>query len=322
MKKRNESKIKLAHLRTFVAIADSGGVGRAAAPLNLTQSAASRQISALEAELGLPLFDRIGRRVQLTSEGEDLLRRSRRLLGDVEELSERARALRKGQTGLLRVGATPQVIETLLADFLVQHRQAHPGVEVHLVEDGGARLPNRLARGDVHLSLLPASDAGFHSRLLYPMYLLAVVAGTHRLSRRATVEIAELADEPLLLLGPGFASVAWFEAACQVAHIRPRVPLQSAAPQTLLALARTGYGVAVVPSSVRVPREHVRAVPLIHRGAGIGRWAVIAWDAERFLAPYAEQFADELVAYCRRDQPGHSLTRRAPPLPRPKNSVT
>ena len=76
MKKRNESKVKLAHLRTFVAIADSGGVGRAAAPLNLTQSAASRQIIALEAELGLPLFDRIGRRVQLTSGGEDLLRRS------------------------------------------------------------------------------------------------------------------------------------------------------------------------------------------------------------------------------------------------------
>jgi LysR family cyn operon transcriptional activator len=321
MQKKHEPKIKLAHLRMFVAIAESGGVARAAAPLNLTQSAASRQIGALEAQLGLPLFDRIGRRLRLTSEGEDLLRRSRRLLGDVEALGERARALRKGQTGLLRVGATPQVIETLLADFLVRYRETHPGVEVHLVEDGGARLPSRLARGDVHLSLFPASDAGFHSRLLYPMHLLAVVADSHHLSRRATVDIAELADEPLLLLGAGFASVAWFEAECQVAHIRPRVLLHSAAPQTLIALARTGYGVAVVPSSVRVPREEVRAVPLIHRGAGIGRWTVIAWDAERFLAPYAEQFADELASYCRRDHPGRDLTRRAPPLPRPKNSV-
>jgi len=71
--------MKLNQLRTFVAVADSGGVARAAARLNLTQSAASRQISALEIELGVPLFDRVGRRVQLTSEGEDLLRRSRRL---------------------------------------------------------------------------------------------------------------------------------------------------------------------------------------------------------------------------------------------------
>src|SRR5262249_57857206 len=137
-----------------------------------TQSAASRQIGALEAELGVLLFDRVGRRVQLTAEGEELLRRSRRLLGDVEELGERARALKKGQTGLLRIGATPQVIESLLADFLVRYRRAHPGIEIHLVEDGGARLPSRLARGDVHLSLFPESEAGFRSRPLYPMYLL------------------------------------------------------------------------------------------------------------------------------------------------------
>jgi DNA-binding MarR family transcriptional regulator len=91
--------MKLSQLRTFVAVADNGGVARAAARLNLTQSAASRQISALEIELGVPLFDRVGRRVQLTSEGEDLLRRSRRLLGDAEALGERARALTTGRTG-------------------------------------------------------------------------------------------------------------------------------------------------------------------------------------------------------------------------------
>ncbi|HZO84013.1 MAG TPA: LysR family transcriptional regulator [Verrucomicrobiae bacterium] len=66
------------HLRTFVAIADAGGVHRAAARLHLSQPAVSRQIQTLETDLGVPLFDRIGRRVQLTSEGEDLLRRSRR----------------------------------------------------------------------------------------------------------------------------------------------------------------------------------------------------------------------------------------------------
>ena len=77
------------HLRTFVAIADSGGVHRAAARLHLSQPAVSRQIQTLEADLGVPLFDRIGRRVQLTSEGEDLLRRSRRLLAEAEILHAR-----------------------------------------------------------------------------------------------------------------------------------------------------------------------------------------------------------------------------------------
>ena len=68
------------HLRTFAAIVDAGGVHRAAARLHLSQPAVSRQIQALESDLGVRLFDRIGRRLQLTSEGEDLVRRGRRLL--------------------------------------------------------------------------------------------------------------------------------------------------------------------------------------------------------------------------------------------------
>lgn len=313
--------MKLSQLRTFVAVVDSGGVARAAVRLNLTQSAASRQISALEIELGVPLFDRSGRRVQLTSEGEDLLRRSRRLLGDAEALGERARALKTGQTGLLRLGATPQVIENLLAEFLASYRRRYPEIEVHLTEEGGAQLPNRLERGDVQLAIMPANDQGFHGRLLYPMHLLAVLPRGHSLSRRSLLEIGELSDEPLLLLRPGFATLVWFEAACHVARIKPRVLLHSAAPHTVIALAKSGYGIAVVPSQMRIAREGVRIIPLVLRGASIGRWAIIAWDPQRFLASYARQFVDELVAAVRRAYPGRDLTRRAPPLPRPKEPV-
>jgi DNA-binding transcriptional LysR family regulator len=313
--------MKLSQLRTFVAVADNGGVARAAARLNLTQSAASRQISALEIELGVPLFDRVGRRVQLTSEGEDLLRRSRRLLGDAEALGERARALTTGRTGLLRVGATPQVIEVLLADFLASYRGRYPDIEVQLIEDGGAQLPNRLERGDVHLAVMPASDQGFHGRLLYPMHLLAVLPEGHSLNGHTLLEIGELADEPLLLLRPGFATLVWFEAACHVAQIKPRVLLHSAAPHTVVALAKSGYGIAIVPSQMRIAREGVRIVPLVYRKAPIGRWAMIAWDPQRFLAPYAKQFVEKLVASVRRAYPGRDLTRRAPPLSRPKEPV-
>jgi LysR family transcriptional regulator, cyn operon transcriptional activator len=314
--------MKFAHLRTFVAIVDNGGFARAAAQLNLTQSAASRQIGALEAELGVTLFDRIGRRVRLTSEGEDLLRHCRRALAEVESVSERARALKTGQAvGLLRVGATPQVIETLLAEFLVRYRQRRPGIEVHLIEDGGARLPNRLERGDVHLSIMAVAKGDFSGKLLYPIYVLAVLPEKHRFSRRAVLEVADLADESVVRLGPSFASHVWFDAACHVAHIRPRVLLESAAPQTLIALARTGYGIAVVPSPVRIPRDGVRIVPLVHRGVPIGRWLVVAWDPRRILAQYGEQFVTELVAHVRRGHPGSDLMRRAPPMPRPKEPV-
>ena len=127
-----------------------------------------------------------------------------------------------------------------------------------------------------------------------------------------------MADEPLLLLRRDFGSREWFDAACSVGHIQPRVLLESSAPHTLISLAATGYGLAIIPSNAQVPRGAVRAVPLIHRGVSVGKWAIIAWDSERFVAPYAAQFVEEIVAHCRRDYPGRDLIRRAPPLPRPK----
>ena len=310
--------MNLRHLQAFATIVDVGGLAKAATRLHLSQPALSRQIQALEADLGVALFDRIGRRVQLTSQGEDLLMRSRRLLAEAESLGERARELKSGETGILRIAATPQVIENLLAEFLIRYRPRHPGVEVHLVEDGGARLLGRLERGEVRLSITPVGMTRFEGRLLYPIHVVAALPSAHRLARRRLLEIAELEHEPLLLPQRGFGSREWFDIACDIAHIRPRVLLESAAPHTLVALAATDYAIAILPSNVRVPPERVRAIPLVHRGASIGRWTHIAWDPRRFLAPYAEHFVTELVNWCRRDFPGQALIKRAPPLPQPR----
>jgi DNA-binding transcriptional LysR family regulator len=154
--------------------------------------------------------------------------------------------------------------------------------------------------------------------LLSPNYLLAVLPKAHRLRRRALLDVVELLDDPLLLPSRGFASREWFYGVCQVEHIRPRVLFESTTPQTLIALAAGGYGIAVIASGVLIPSGKVCAIPLVYRGAPIGRWRMIAWDPERFLAPYANWFVEEIVAYSRKNYPNRNLTRRAPPLPRPK----
>src|ERR1041385_152017 len=317
----SEVSLNFRQLHTFVVIAEAGGFAAAQGRLHLSQPAASRQIQALEAELGIPLFDRIGRTVKLTSEGEDLLRRSRRLLQDAESFGERARALRKGEAGLLRVGGSTQHLETVLADFLPGYRRRHPSVEIDLIEDGGARVPDRLGRGDIHLALMTANEDAYHRRLLAPIFVLAVVSPRHRLARDKKVELVELEDESLLLLRRDFASRGWFETACDIAHIRPRVILESAAPHTLIAIARTSDDVAIVPSNVLIAPKIVRALPLTHRGVPIGRWGVVAWDPNRFLAPYARAFIEELVEYCRRHYPGRKYGRRVRLLPKPEENV-
>jgi LysR family cyn operon transcriptional activator len=309
--------MNLDHLRTFVTVVEAGGVHRAVARLNLTQPAVSRQINALEAHLGMALFDRIGRRLKLTAEGESLLRLSRRLLGEAEAFKERAGALKKGDTGILRVAATPMVVENTLAQFLGRYRRRHPGIEVQLIEEGGSAMPHRLDFGDVHLALMALDDDRFRMRLLYPVRGLAVVAKDHRLGRRRTIEVAELADEPLLLLRHEFASRDWFETACRVARARPRVLLESGAPHTSIALAAAGYGIAVVPSTVILPPDRVRGIPLLQRGAAIGRWLRVAWQTERSLSVFAKHFIEELWTHCQRGYPGREFNRRTPALPRP-----
>lgn len=312
--------MNLRQLQTLITVADAGGFARAAGRLHLSQPAASRQIQALEAELGVLLFDRIGRHLQMTSEGEDIVRRGRRLLQEADLLRDRASAMKSGLSGTLRVGGSPQNIETVLAPFTSRFRRRHPGIEVHFIEDGGARINARLDHGDVQLVLTSVSSETFSARLLFPGYVLAVVAPAHPLGRQPSVEVADLADVPLLLLQRSFASRGWFDAACHNADINPPIVLESSAPATLMALASGGGGAAIVPSNVSVPRHGVRAIPVTYRGTPIGRWIFVAWERRRFLPLFARQFVDELVTHTRRDYPGRTLAKRVPALRRPKLS--
>ena len=311
--------MNLRQLRTFVCVAEDGGFSRALARLHLSQPAASRQIHGLEAELGIALFDRIGRGVRLTAAGQDLLSQSRLVLAGVDALRQRASALRGGDTGVLKVGATSSTIESSLSDFMESHRRSHPSVDVQLIEDGGAHLPARLLRGDIDLAVMPVGDDRFRSRLLYPMHIFAMVPARHRWSRVPMIDITQIANQRLMV-GSGFASRVLFDSACEVAHVKPNVVLESAAPHTLFALVRSGFGIAVLPSSAAaLMHSGVRAVPLIHRDTAIGRWVAVAWDPQRFLPGCAERFIQDLVDLHQKTFPGRDLIRGAPRIPRPRN---
>src|SRR5689334_4474297 len=124
----------LRRLRTFVTVAEQGSVSKAALRLHVAQSALSRQIIDLEKELDLRLFDRVGRRLVLTKEGEQMVENCRGVLGDVALLVEQAQVLRGGDAGLLRVAASPQVMESVLPIFLRGYASRFPDVQVKLRE--------------------------------------------------------------------------------------------------------------------------------------------------------------------------------------------
>jgi len=291
----------LKRLRTFVVVADLGTVSKAALRLRISQSALSRQISDLEYECGFKLFDRIGRRLFLTTRGEELLGDCRGVLAQVGSLGERIELLKRGGSGVLKVAAPPQTIESVLSGFLPRFGKQLPNVRVKLTEALGMDQVPLLERGEVHIGI--RHDQGVNpwfESILLPFD--DVLAGFHpslHLGRGGVIDIASLAPHPLLLLDSGYSVRRLFNAACRVADVEPNILLESRAPHTLLALAEAGQGVAIIPSVLRINRYRLKVARVTHRRRPLRDRYVIQWDKRRPIPSYAENFCATLAAYMR-----------------------
>jgi DNA-binding transcriptional LysR family regulator len=292
----------LRHIRTFVTVAELGTVSKAGLRLRIAQPALSRQLIDLEQELGLQLFDRVGRRLLLTGEGEQLLPGCRILLNNASAVTEQAQLLRRGDTGVLRIAGSPQHIEGVLSQFLHRYAERYPKVEVKISEGTGIEILTLLERGEIHLgqNLLHAvklDERHYGSLPLGSVELLAVCSPSMRLGHRRTIEVARLADFPLLLMDSGFGFRRAFDAASRMAGLKPTIMFESRNPHTLLALAEAGHGVAIVPSQLQCHRYELRILGLTYSGRALREPLAISWDKRRPLPRFATDYCGMLAAY-------------------------
>lgn len=296
----------LRRTRTFVTVAEMGTVSKAAVQLRTAQPALSRQISALEQELGLKLFDRIGSRLVLTGEGEQLLADCRALLSCAQAVGDRAQLLRRGDSGVLKVAASPQFIESAMSDFLHRYAERYPNVRVKLIEAiGWSDTLAMLERGEIHfgqnlLRAVQPSDANFANQPLEAVELLAACREPVTLGENGAIEITRLASCPLLMLDTSFVSRRTFDAVCRLARIEMNIVFESRTPHTLLAMAESGHGVAIVPSAVQIHRYPLRAVRVTYRNEPLREPLAIFWDERRSLPGYATAFCEMLAEHVQR----------------------
>jgi DNA-binding transcriptional LysR family regulator len=303
----------LRHVRTFVTVAEVGTVSRAAQRLHVAQPALSRQIVLLEDELGLKLFDRVGRRLLLTSAGEQLLNDCRGLLNYARALGEQAQVLQRGDVGVLRVSASPHLIEGIFPEFLRHYAARYPNVQVRLVDAAaGAEAFAMLDRGEVQLvqtiaSAITPNEERFASHDLAPMEMLAACHPKLRLGSDGKVDIASLGSYPLLQATQDFAMRRNFDAACRLAGFTPNNVLECRAPHALLAMAEAGHGVAIIPSALRIHRYKVRVLRVTYRGKALDEPLTMLSDKRRPMPGYAKVFCDMLADHVRK---GFPLPRR------------
>jgi DNA-binding transcriptional LysR family regulator len=289
----------LRRLQTFIAVAEEGSVSGASRRLHITQPALSRQLRDLQQELDLKLVQRVGRRLLLTGEGEQFLKHCRDLLNQAHALTEHAESLRKGSAGVLRVAASPQLIESVFPTFLRHYARRHPGVQVKPVEVLSSEQPAQLESGAVHMAINVMETYGEHfaSYPLMSFNVLAAFNSSARIGEKGVVDIRKLAQAPLLIVNSGFGSRRLFDAACRLSRLDVHVFVESGSPHTLLALAEAGCGVAIVPSTVVMRNRKLRVSSILYRGQPIGGTVGILWDKRRSLPRYAAGFAEALAAH-------------------------
>ncbi len=292
--------MELRHLRYFEAVARHCHVTRAASELHIAQPALSKQISQLEQELGLALFDRVGRNVRLTEAGEALLPHARAVMAQVEasraEMAERI-GLRRGRA---TIGTTPTVGTQLLPKVLAAFNQRYPGIELRLHEAGVQTLLDLLETGltDVAIVTLPVEDAHLTVVPLFSEEMVVAVWRGHPLSALSSVQLRDLAKTAWVLSPENYELREATLVACQQAGFSPRVVLDGGEIDTLLRFVAAGLGVALVP---RLAVQEVQdLVALRVADQVLQRSLGLVWRGDRVASPAARALREFLVDHLRR----------------------
>lgn len=252
--------MELRQLRYAVVVAEELHFGRAAERLLVAQPSLSRQIRELERDLGVTLFQRTSRRVELTAAGAEFVGHARRTIAAAESTRDATVAAAAGISGHATLGFVASAAVQILPELVRNHRAHRPGVRLSLREMTTEEQIAALYDGeiDVGLSRDLESQDGLVVSTLFSEPLLAVVPQAHPLRQRRRIGLAELADSDFVTLPRTRVPRAWDRLA-GLAHaegVRLHFTQEANQFATLLALVAAEVGVAVVPASVRALRHN------------------------------------------------------------------
>jgi DNA-binding transcriptional LysR family regulator len=270
--------MQLRDFEWFVAVAEYGTFSRAADALHVSQPALSRRIAALEDELGVPLFSRARRQIELTAAGRALAREARGIVAEARMAVDVARSAARGTFGHLRIGYRSAFRYRLLPGSLKLMRERHPEIGLTVTAAPMGDLIDRL-RGrilDVALITWHRDPDGLAVDVLREVPIKVALPERHALANHDVVPLAALADEPFVEIGendvPGYWST--IRALCEAAGFTPRTVVQVEAADLLVACVSSGVGVGLIYGNEDLPVRGVVFRDIEPRGQPIRFMAV------------------------------------------------
>lgn len=286
--------MELRHLRYFLAVAETLNVTKAAQLLHIAQPPLSRQISQLEQELGVQLFNRVGRRLVLTAAGQVFADRARNILAAADAAVIDSQRAARGEVGRLAVGFFEHIAYTLLPPLLREYQQRFATVTVDLRWFTSSEQFNALARGDVDLAFVRSipADTGLNGVLLYQEPFYVAIAKDHPLAAKRQLSIKDCAQLRVInyqkSVAPDYHAI--INQLCALAGFSPSPRFEMGQIYASLGLVSAGFGVTLVPASVqRVHMENVVYRPLREQHAKSALY--LAWkdtNASATLTAFVE----------------------------------
>ncbi|OZB94920.1 LysR family transcriptional regulator [Paenibacillus sp. XY044] len=293
--------MELRQLQYALQIAQERNFSRAAEKLHIAQPSLSQQLSKLEKELGVLLFQRNTSTVELTHAGASFMEQAQKIMDAVELLRQEMADISQLKSGKVVIGSMPITGAHLLPHVLPTFKRQYPDIEITLLEDSSMNLEKLTAGGKSDLSLLslPLQEPSLTYEAIGEEMIDLAVPETHPLASRAKggkpvpVRIDELSEESFIVLkkGQGFRKMTFD--LCQQAGFEPKVVFESNNMETIQSLVATGMGITLVPRFIaRAPRSEFVPVYLPLAEPVPSRTLVVAYRRGRYLSKAAEAFID------------------------------
>jgi len=281
------------HLRTFLAVRKHRNYTRAAEEVFLTQPAVSRQMRQLEEELGVRLFEQIGKTLHLTDAGETLAVEAEKLLGAMERTAEAVRSHRSAERGSIRIGASTTPGFYLLPDLLGQFHRRFPKVALHYTVENSLRIEQMLVRNELDLGFVGAnlSSRELELKPLVEDEIVCFTSPSHRLAKVRRIAPSSLEEEMWIIREKGSATRLLFEDWLLSRKGAIRKSIELTCPETCKALVRAGIGISFM--SVHGLRAEIRAkylVKILVTEMSLKRPIYLAKHSDKRNSPVMESF--------------------------------
>ncbi|MGR9459432.1 LysR family transcriptional regulator (plasmid) [Rhizobium leguminosarum] len=243
--------MELSQLRTLIHVAELGSLSKASDRLHIAQPALSRQIRLLEEELGVRLFDRHGRGMIVTDQGQDVLRHAIRVMSELEEIRASVSDCDAPLRGHVSIGMPPTAADILTEPLVAAFREAHPDATLRIVSAYSGYLLDWMHRGEIDAAILydPKSARTLRVQPLLEEVLFLIGPPGAGLSLDVPVDFGDLEHERLLLPSPGHGLRAILDKCADERGFSLHVPVEADSYSTLKTLVRGGHGSTILPKA-------------------------------------------------------------------------